>query len=213
MIGEAGRYTQKYGIKIDECHGLDPAGPFFDGCDESIRLTKNDCRLVQVIHTSAGVVPSFSTLTLNLGTYYKSGHCDYWINCGHRQEPCYDMKYEQLIKGTARLLMLSDGEIQSWAASRVCSHWRATEVYTSNVERQCPFRAYPCPDCAKIGVYHECKATVYKAHNNTMIPFGTCSPESDENYYVESGSMSPYCDTTWGEVNNSPPTLRQVWEG
>jgi hypothetical protein len=49
IVGEAGHYTQVHGnITIDECHGLDPAGPFYDGCDDTIRLDKTDCRIVQV---------------------------------------------------------------------------------------------------------------------------------------------------------------------
>lgn len=49
IVGEAGLYTQVNGnVTIDECHGLDPAGPFYDGCHKDIRLDKSDCRLVQV---------------------------------------------------------------------------------------------------------------------------------------------------------------------
>ena len=44
------------GAKIAECHGLDPAGPGYDGCSKTITLQESDCALVQVIHTDAQVM-------------------------------------------------------------------------------------------------------------------------------------------------------------
>lgn len=39
IAGEAGRYTQtNAGLMINECHGLDPAGPFYDGISLHITL-------------------------------------------------------------------------------------------------------------------------------------------------------------------------------
>jgi len=50
VAGEAGRYTQEHGkVMINECHGLEPSGPNFDGCqDLGITLNRNDCKVVQV---------------------------------------------------------------------------------------------------------------------------------------------------------------------
>ena len=46
IIGEAGAFTQANGngTKINECHGLDPAGPFYDGCSNDVTLDRSDCR-------------------------------------------------------------------------------------------------------------------------------------------------------------------------
>ena len=200
VVGEAGKYTQvNGGVKIDECHGLDPAGPFFDGCDKDVVLDKTDCRLVQIIHTSAEPIQVVTTIAGRLGTKYKSGHCDYWVNCGHEQQPCTDIQFLDLIKGLTRLTKMSDGELASWVANRVCSHWRAPLVYLSAIRQDCQFRAYPCPDCQKNPF---CLQTLNKSfHNNTLIPFGQCSPDKDENYYVESGNYSPHCDAPFGKKN------------
>lgn len=199
IAAEAGQYTQANGnIKIDECHGLDPAGPFYDGCDEDIRLDKSDCRLVQVIHTSAESNPVIGAASLNFGTYYKSGHCDFWINCGHSQGPCVDIDFKDLVKSFARLAVMSDGEMTSWVTQRICSHWRAPNVYLSAVRNDCKYQAYPCPDC---GREIDCKRTLGHYSNNTLPPFGQCSPDKDEDYYVMSGSYPPYCDAVSGNKN------------
>ena len=69
MIGEAARYlATKFGNKIAECHGLDPAGPFFDACSPLITLDRNDCQLTQIIHTSAADIPTVGSLALRCGT-------------------------------------------------------------------------------------------------------------------------------------------------
>jgi hypothetical protein len=51
ILGLAGKYTQTHGnVKVDECHALDPAGAFFDECDDdTIRLSKKDCKILQVM--------------------------------------------------------------------------------------------------------------------------------------------------------------------
>jgi hypothetical protein len=197
MIAEAGLYTQTHGgVKIDECHGLDPAGPFYDGCDADIRLDKSDCRLVQVIHTSSESIPALGALVMSYGTYYKSGHCDFWINCGSNQGPCVDLDFMDLMKAAARIAVMSDGEMQDWLFKRaMCSHWRAPLVYLSALRHECDFQAVPCPDC---GNKRNCVSTLQGSSNNTLLPFSSCSPDNDDNYYVKSGPYEPFCDTKWG---------------
>ena len=201
IAAEAGLYTQvNGGVKIDECHGLDPAGPFYDGCDKDVRLDKDDCRLVQVIHSSAERVPVVGTLAMSLGTIHKSGHCDFWINCGHRQGPCVDLDFLDFMKASGRLALMSDGEMQDWIFKRVmCSHWRSPLVYLSAIRQECKFEAFPCPDCGNHR--KNCLHTLGSQTNNTLLPFSQCTPEMDDNYYVKSGSFEPFCDKKWGKAN------------
>ncbi|KAI1303900.1 Pancreatic triacylglycerol lipase [Halotydeus destructor] len=56
-VGETARYVKRKGFKLPHCIGLDPAGPAFDGGFPNIRLSRSDCDLVQVIHTSAADLP------------------------------------------------------------------------------------------------------------------------------------------------------------
>ncbi|KAI1287033.1 Inactive pancreatic lipase-related protein 1 [Halotydeus destructor] len=190
IAGEAGRFTQQHGgIKIRECHGLDPAGPFFDGCSDSIQLRKSDCELVQAVHTSAEDVPTIGFLYAALGSYAKSGHCDYWLNCGYSQEPCIDFRVNQLVAALKRLFFhLSDGQILAWIQTQICSHWRAPLVYLSQLVGSCHFGAEVCEDC---GLNRNCHGSGITS--NQLPPDGRCNSSLDINYYVKSGPVEPYC--------------------
>ncbi|KAI1278467.1 Inactive pancreatic lipase-related protein 1 [Halotydeus destructor] len=191
IAGEAGRYTQLNGggVKIKECHGLDPAGPFFDGCSLDIQLTKTDCELVQVIHTSAEDTPTMGVLSASLGSYHKAGHCDYWVNCGHTQGMCKDLKFGQLVSGAKELLLAaSDGKIQAWLQTQFCSHWRAPLAYLSQLTGKCYYGAELCHDC---GINPKCHGD--GVVTNTLPPDGICTSDEDLDYYVKSGSYDPYC--------------------
>ena len=52
ICGEAGSFLRRKGKTLYKCHGIDPAGPGFDGCSSDIRLDKTDCGIVTSIHTS-----------------------------------------------------------------------------------------------------------------------------------------------------------------
>ena len=161
IISEAGRFTQENGngSRIKECHALDPAGPNFDSC--SVRLTKSDCQVVQVIHTNG----QHSSIKFQLGSGVKSGHCDYWINCGFDQE-CSGM--------------------------RTCSHRHAIYVYFSNLRRLCDYQAYPCPDCG--AKTKNCLVVDQEANSSNVSPFLVCTPDSDLNFFVASDvTKRPYC--------------------
>lgn len=194
MIVEASNYLKnKFGQQINECHGLDPAGPFYDECSE-IQLDKKHCRLVQSIHTSAADIPTLQFAVVRFGTYKKSGHCDYWINCGFNQGPCVDLDFPDFIKGVARLSLASDGEILDWTAERVCSHWRAPNIYNEVLTgtSECP--AFSCPTCSRTHFCVPPNAEAKIGSNNTLLPFSRCTPDDDVNYYVKSGSFKPFCD-------------------
>lgn len=200
IAGEAGRFTQKYGpnVLIDECHGLDPAGPFYDGCPDEMQLDKSDCRVVQAIHTSAEDYKVIGPLAQRFGTYKKTGHCDFWINCGYSQGLCMDMKFMDLMKAMTRMAVhQSDGEMSNWLSGLICSHGRAYEVYINGLLDRCSFSAIPCPECGKWGSSEAClphdEATSRVSRNNSLPPFSTCDPSRDENYFVSAAEVEPFC--------------------
>lgn len=172
------------------------AGPFYDGASPDIMLDKSDCRVVQAIHTSAEDVRELSLFAIRFGTYKKSGHCDFWVNCGFNQGPCIDIDFKDMIKSWARLAVMSDGEMMNYISNRACSHWRAPQIYISSLRNRCgaqgnPILSYSCPDCGK---GHFCINTQHlPPTNNSFPPFSRCSPEQDDNYYVSSGYFNPYC--------------------
>ena len=121
LIHEAASFVRKHGHLVAECHGLDPAGPGFNECDD-ISLDRQDCKLVKVIHTNANSPDvKIHSLSLRLGTYKKNGHCDYWINCGHNQ-PCL---------------------------APICEHETAVKVYMSHLKKQCSLDSHICHNCGR----------------------------------------------------------------
>ena len=63
--------------------GLDPAGPYFEGTPEEVRLDSTDAAFVDVIHTDAEKL-----IDLGFGTNQISGHIDFWPNNGLNQPGC-----------------------------------------------------------------------------------------------------------------------------
>ena len=64
---------------IGRISGLDPAGPFFEHTDPSVRLDTTDAAYVDVYHTNSG---PFGT---GFGLLPAIGHVDYFVNGGYSQ--------------------------------------------------------------------------------------------------------------------------------
>ena len=134
IFAEAGKYVNQHGNgkQIAECHGLDPAGPWFDplhGQMLDMELDKSDCKVVQVVHSSANYNPKVSidsAFMLKFGTGFKSGHCDFWVNCGHDQgDLCHgDINIMDLIKAMSTMFKDGGDKAMKWFSVHVCSHLR-----------------------------------------------------------------------------------------
>ena len=134
IVAEAGKYVNQNGngTQIAECHGIDPAGPWFDPIYSQkldMELDKSDCKVVQVVHSSANYNPAISmesTAALKLGTSFKSGHCDFWINCGHDQgDLCHgDFNMVELIKAMSQLNDDGGNAVLEFMGKHLCSHYR-----------------------------------------------------------------------------------------
>lgn len=146
--------------------------------------------MVQAIHTSAEDVDVAGVIAARLGTYKKSGHCDYWINCGHQQGPCIDMELGELIRGFTRLMLMSDAEISQFTQERFCSHWRSPAVYVSSLARTCDYPARICTDCGRNG---KCSGSKGTPANDTLIPHSKCTPDMDVSYWISSNQFKPHC--------------------
>ena len=152
-------------------------------------LTKNDCRLVQTIHTSAESVDIIGFAAARLGSYIKSGHCDYWVNCGYNQGPCIDVDFKRMVRGMTQLMAsASNNEIESWFQDRFCSHWRSPALYISSLNGTCHYQARHCPGCSAG------KCNKDGPILDTLPPYSKCAPEDDRDFYVKSNSMAPHCD-------------------
>jgi len=189
VVGEAGRFVKEKGFLIQECVGLDPAGPCFDGGSPDIRLSKNDCRSVIVAHSSAESTPSsMGVFDRKFGTFYKSGTCDYWVNCGKTQgKECKDGKLYHVI-GPDGSAYKDTSEDNSW-----CAHHMAALMYVLQVNKTCSFKSEVCTDCHQMRG-DTCESSIQWG-SNVYVPDSTCSEESDFNVITPT-NVFPYCPSS-----------------
>lgn len=195
-IGQIGLYvnqkTRECGEerKVAECHALDPAGPYYDGGPLEAILDKSDCEVVQVIHTAATRSTELSVplaFASNMyGTASKSGHCDYWINCGFLQpQTCT----EGLVSAISEL------SLPSIATNIVgCGHTRSAVIYVNELYGKCNFTSLTCADCGdemKIG----CSATEKNTVSNGLPPYANCCPDEDTNYVLFTDEEGNKCQS------------------
>ena len=184
------------GQKIKECHGLDPAGPFFDGCPDEIVLDKSDCELVQIIHTSADrdFRRVIGILEQDFGSWKKSGHCDYWINCGRGPQPeCLVKKFGDFLKSA--LGLESNETVKESQVS--CSHGRAPEIYNAQLNRTCNFKSLDCPSCVEDTNCTNYANSMFSDRNTNYYGFmmdSECTPQDDRNFFVRTSGGSTLCD-------------------
>ncbi|PVD23638.1 hypothetical protein C0Q70_16911 [Pomacea canaliculata] len=112
--------------------GLDPAEPYFQHTDPTVRLDPTDALFVDVIHTDGA---SFYSTKLGLGMAQACGHVDYYPNGGHDQPGCDKSPITHLEENG---LYLGVREIIG------CNHARAYHLAIDSINSACPFLAYRC---------------------------------------------------------------------
>ena len=191
VVGEAGQYVKDHNGLIADCIGLDPAGPGFDGGSERIRLTPDDCRLVQVVHSSAEQSPTaIGMFDRKFGTFYKSGQCDFWINCGRDQGAnCTDPKFHTAL-GRDGAVGLNTSE------NDFCAHHRAALVFVAQVNQTCNLKGERCLDCHEIRDRPPDQCVSSRAWGERrMPPDSRCQVYEDIDYNVKTTTGDyPYCE-------------------
>ncbi|XP_071491614.1 pancreatic lipase-related protein 2-like [Diadema antillarum] len=114
---------------IGRITGLDPAGPYFDGCDPRIRIDPTDAKFVDIIHTDTD--PLFK---LGMGMYNTAGHLDFFPNSGRDQPGCD----QRIIRS-----IIAHGIWGGLVDYVACNHIRAVELFTASINQ-----AGPCPNMA-----------------------------------------------------------------
>ena len=189
VLGEAGKYAKKHGKTIKECVGIDPAGPTYDGGSEEMRITPDDCKLVQIIHSSSKSSPSpLGLLSGNLGTFYHSGSCDFWINCGRSQG--FDCQNPTL---AALMSDVPADRVNDSAPNFTCAHMRGPIIYAASVAQKCEFVGYECVNCSQIRKTRGCHVN-FSGSRMSLPPYNECKPGDRKDFYVQAlGNNYPYC--------------------
>merc|ERR1712002_619017 len=162
--------------------GLDPAGPYFTGTPEFIRLDSTDAIFVDNIHTDADNI-----LMLGYGTEQPMGNVDFYPNSGHDQPGC-----DPVTIGIETISHIVDG-VRDLVA---CSHQRAIFLFTDSLYEPCPYLARECIDyssfeigrcsscgednskCASLGIHAD--EYLFKERVNTRM-------------YLDTDKSDPYC--------------------
>jgi len=134
ICGEAGSFLKSRGKVLRECHGVDPAGPAFDGCNDfRISLDPSDCGLVTSIHATQYTNPIAILTEHRWGTSVKTGDCDFWI------------KHDAIDKSSCNILgfvgnatvSLFKGDIEKFRENVMqigsCRHLIGMELYMRHV--------------------------------------------------------------------------------
>lgn len=192
LCGEAGKWLQKHGKRLSECHLLDPAAPGFDGCGDELVASRNDCDLVLALHTSQNTShhnPFQILLTQGYGTRYKAGHCDFWINDAlmWKHPDCLSL-HPQLFHYTN---YFNTSKIINFSFHFSCSHHRVVDVYNSQLRGGCLFTGIESTNCGHV---RECKP-IDGGMTMDMPPLATrCDSSMDKDFRVSAkSSRYPFC--------------------
>lgn len=123
-----GAHISSYAAKgvpgVGQLTAFDPAQPGFEGSPNEVRLTKNDAKFVDVIHTNIRPVIPF----LGFGLILPTGHIDYYMNGGAIQPGCIAPPIHEVnLTSIADLGKISVDVISKWVA---CSHGKSYLYYT-----------------------------------------------------------------------------------
>ncbi|XP_055859351.1 pancreatic lipase-related protein 2-like [Episyrphus balteatus] len=111
-------------VRTGEVHtiiGLDPAGPLYEDAKNEERLTKDDARYVEVIHTNGGT----------LGFLEPIGHADFYANGGQVQPGCFKIDVVGLCAHLRSYWYYAESIIENSFKSMKC------QGYTSAILNTC----------------------------------------------------------------------------
>lgn len=187
ICGEAGSWLKAQGQFLARCHGIDPAGPGYDGCGAEIRLDPSDCGVVTAIHSSQFVE------MLGFGTKYKSGHCDFWMNDARHQPNCdNNPSFPTLVRD---IFYGNLGRLGRTVEHVVgCAHIRSMRYYLSQVTGRCNFTGIEMSHC---GLGKKCFAIREKRAPKVMElpPDDTCHSGLNLDFRVETTGFEPFCQS------------------
>ncbi|CAK8671268.1 pancreatic triacylglycerol lipase-like [Clavelina lepadiformis] len=170
--------------KVGRITGLDPAGPYFEGTPNEVRLDSSDADFVDVIHTDAEKLVNFG-----FGTSDVSGDVDFWPNDGIKQPGC-DQNILSTIVGV-------DGVIEGVRNFVACNHLRSIWLFIETITsaglyagNQCTsfadYRAGKCLSCPS----QTCSSMGYKSVNNKDLIAQT----DQRHVFLQTAAFSPYIE-------------------
>nr|XP_046258815.1 inactive pancreatic lipase-related protein 1-like isoform X2 [Scatophagus argus] len=162
--------------------GLDPAEPYFQDTDVSVRLDTSDATFVDVIHTDG---LSFDP-KLGLGMSQSVGHIDFYPNGGELMPGCTTNRgdptdLDAIWEGTKKF--------------DACNHVRAYQYYSESIVKPQGFVGFPCSnkDSFSAGKCFPCAdiKCPLMGHNADKF-FSMTDGISETKYFLNTGSSKPF---------------------
>ncbi|CAK6978930.1 inactive pancreatic lipase-related protein 1-like [Scomber scombrus] len=161
--------------------GLDPAEPYFQDTDASVRLDASDANFVDVIHTDG--LPFDSKL--GLGISQPMGHIDFYPNGG------------ELMPGCSRNRGRPSDLDAFWQGTKkfdACNHARAHHYYSESIRKSQGFVGYPCSDKDSFadGKCFPCTDDKCPMMGHFADKFTLTDGISKTKYFLNTGSSDPF---------------------
>ncbi|XP_053189006.1 inactive pancreatic lipase-related protein 1-like [Scomber japonicus] len=161
--------------------GLDPAEPYFQDTDASVRLDVSDANFVDVIHTDG--LPFDSKL--GLGISQPMGHIDFYPNGG------------ELMPGCSRNRGRPSDLDAYWQGTKkfdACNHARAHHYYSESIVKSQGFVGYPCSDKDTFadGKCFPCTDDKCPMMGHYADRFTLTDGISKTKYFLNTGSSNPF---------------------
>ncbi|KAM7408088.1 hypothetical protein PAMA_001983 [Pampus argenteus] len=161
--------------------GLDPAEPYFQNTDASVRLDASDAIFVDVIHTDG--LPFDSKL--GLGMSQPVGHIDFYPNGGELMPGCSTNKgrptdLDAFWEGTKKF--------------DACNHVRAHQYYSESIAKPQGFVGFPCSDKDSFaaGKCFPCVDNKCPLMGHYADRFTATDSISKTKYFLNTGSSKPF---------------------
>ncbi|KAE8280206.1 Inactive pancreatic lipase-related protein 1 [Larimichthys crocea] len=161
--------------------GLDPAEPYFQDTDPSVRLDTSDAIFVDVIHTDG--LPFNSRL--GLGMSQSVGHIDFYPNGGELMPGCSTNKGKP-----TDLDAIWEGTMKFDA----CNHVRAHQYYSESIVKPQGFVGFPCSDKDSFaaGKCFPCADNKCPLMGHHADKFTVTDGIVNTKYFLNTGSLKPF---------------------
>ncbi|XP_039996060.1 inactive pancreatic lipase-related protein 1-like isoform X1 [Xiphias gladius] len=161
--------------------GLDPAEPYFQDTNVSVRLDTSDAVFVDVIHTDG--LP-FNP-KLGLGMSQSVGHIDFYPNGGELMPGC------SANKGSPTNL---DAFWEGTMKFDACNHVRAYQYYSDSMVKPQGFVGFPCSDKDSFaaGKCFPCANDKCPLMGHNADKFTVTDGISKTKYFLNTGSSKPF---------------------